>query len=134
MDPTTYCLVIHKASPGTIRVGRLGVYEFPRGYYVYTGSAKRGIEARIRRHVSLEKRRHWHIDYLLDRGVVEEVYLLRGGECEVNRAVFSLPGATPLVKKFGSTDCSCLCHLAYFGGERPSLESIGYAPIKKIFK
>jgi Uri superfamily endonuclease len=130
---TTYCLLIYKSSPGTIRVGRLGTYEFPEGYYIYTGSAKRGMEARIRRHVSREKRRHWHIDYLLDEGVVEDVYLLPGGECEVNRAVFSLPGATLMVRKFGSMDCVCPSHLAYFGGETPSLESTGYA-VKKIFK
>jgi hypothetical protein len=32
---------------------------------VYTGSAKRGLDARIERHIRHDKALHWHIDYLL---------------------------------------------------------------------
>jgi sugar fermentation stimulation protein A len=118
-----------------MKIGRLGVYEFPRGYYVYTGSARQGMDARIRRHLSNKKRRHWHIDYLLEEGVVEGVYYFDKGECEVSREVFSLSGAALIVRKFGSTDCSCPSHLAFFEGEAPpDLGSINSCVIKKLFK
>ena len=63
--PRTYQLAIRIGRPIRIRVGRLGEFEFPAGRYVYTGSARRGLEARVRRHLSRAKRLHWHIDYLL---------------------------------------------------------------------
>jgi Uri superfamily endonuclease len=113
-NPRTYCLLIKKAKSGRIRVGRLGVFEFPSGYYVYIGSAKKGMQARISRHLSRKKKPRWHIDYLLEEGVVEKVFLSEKKECEVNQEVFSLPGATLIAKKFGSSDCSCSSHLAYF--------------------
>lgn len=120
VKPRTYCLLIKKVNSGKMRIGRLGVFDFPAGYYVYTGSAKHGIKARVNRHLSEEKKLHWHIDYLLREGVIEDIFLYGKKECELNRAVFSLPGATLAVKKFGSTDCSCKSHLAYFA-ENPAL-------------
>lgn len=133
--PTAYCLLIRKPSPGAIAVGRLGVFEFPHGYYVYIGSARKGLEARIKRHMSRDKRFHWHVDYLLEKSEVEEVYLFSIDECELSRRVFSMPGATMLVKKFGSSDCSCPSHLAYFeGGDPPELDHLFPGSIKKMFK
>ncbi len=133
--PITYCLLIKKPLPGNIKVGRLGTYNFPRGYYVYTGSARRGIDARIKRHMVRKKRFHWHIDYLLEMGEIEEVYMFCREECEVSKEIFSMPGATLLVKKFGSSDCSCPSHLAYFGEKAPpGLNSMASGTIKKMFK
>ena len=48
-----------------LTVGRLGTFLFPVGRYIYTGSAKRSIEARIARHLRKKKTLRWHIDYLL---------------------------------------------------------------------
>lgn len=133
--PQTYCLLIEKTTSGAIAIGRLGKFQFPGGYYVYTGSGRRGLEARINRHISKEKRLRWHIDYLLAEARVKAVYLFDEGECEVNRRVFSLPGSSLLVKKFGSSDCSCASHLAYFKeGRAPPLELLSDNVIKKLFK
>lgn len=110
----TYCLLIKKAEAGRIRIGRLGVFEFPPGYYVYTGSGKKGMRARINRHLSRNKKLRWHVDYLLEESRIEKVFLSEKRECELNQEVFSLPGATLIAKKFGSSDCSCSSHLAYF--------------------
>ena len=61
----TYQLLIEVADTVSVQVGRLGRFEFVAGDYVYTGSALRNFEARIRRHLSAVKKMHWHIDYLL---------------------------------------------------------------------
>ena len=61
----TYPLMVGLVHPAEVRVGALGRFRFPAGHYVYTGSALRGIESGIQRHLSARKKRHWHIDYLL---------------------------------------------------------------------
>ncbi len=53
------------AKPARLKIGRLGVFLFPAGRYVYTGSALSGLNRRLARHQRQEKRLHWHIDYLL---------------------------------------------------------------------
>ena len=52
-----------------IVVGRLGVIQAERGYYVYVGSAlgSGGLAARVGRHCRREKRLRWHVDYLRAR-------------------------------------------------------------------
>jgi len=65
--PVSYQLVIEVRSPVRCSVGRLGMVDFPSGTYVYTGSARRGFEARLARHVRATKTLRWHIDYLLAR-------------------------------------------------------------------
>ncbi len=105
--PTTYQLIVEVARALTVSVGRLGIFRFPAGTYVYTGSAKRNIEARIARHLSSAKRLHWHIDYLLAApGVsVLRVRRSRRPECELNLAT---RGETP-VPGFGASDCRAGC-------------------------
>ena len=96
-------------------VGRLGEFDFPVGQYVYTGSALRNIEARIRRHLSPVKKMHWHIDYLLVAPGVSVCEVKRFSECEcvVNRQTsgdITVPG-------FGASDCRAGCgsHLKQVG-------------------
>lgn len=109
--PCTYQLVIRVARRIEITVGRLGVFVFPRGTYLYTGSARRNFEARIARHLRRDKTRRWHIDYLLTSpGVsVTKVHRSTNGECELNQATIGkivAPG-------FGASDCrrGCGSHL-----------------------
>ena len=63
--PQTYQLIIHVKRSIMVQVGKLGRFHFPAGYYVYTGSAKKGMKNRLARHQSESKKMHWHIDYLL---------------------------------------------------------------------
>lgn len=115
-DGGSYHLVLRLAEKCVLRVGALGDITFPSGYYVYTGSAIRGLEARVRRHLSGARRRHWHIDYLLDVATVVRVICVpskRREECVLNSAVAMLSGARP-VKRFGASDCSCVSHLFHF--------------------
>jgi Uri superfamily endonuclease len=112
-----YGLVLRVTRETKVEVGRLGSVEFRPGIYVYIGSALSSLQARIRRHYSQAKKRHWHIDYLTSRS---EVKLLghavrqtsRPIECSVSRAVKE--NSTTSVHRFGSSDCDCDSHLHFF--------------------
>jgi Uri superfamily endonuclease len=109
-----YILLLRMPERRSVRIGRLGTHSFPRGIYAYAGSAMNGLEPRIRRHFSREKRIHWHIDYLLDVGDAIQAILVPGEnkiECTLNRLVDGLPGSRVVVKGFGSSDCDCHSHL-----------------------
>jgi Uri superfamily endonuclease len=112
---TTYQLLIEMPRPLRLRIGRLGAFDFPPGRYVYTGSAKRALDARIARHARQEKALRWHIDYLLAAPGVRIVEVLRSrrGECPLNRAV----RGRALVAGFGASDCraGCGAHLKFLG-------------------
>lgn len=120
--PCTYQLLIEVDRPVWVSVGRFGRFEFAAGRYVYTGSAKRHIEARIARHLAQEKKIRWHIDYLLAApGVrVLTVRRLAMPECEANMSV----GGEVSVPGFGSSDCraGCASHLMWLGDVRLGFE------------
>ena len=109
--PCTYQLLIEIETPVSVTVGRFGSFVFPQGRYVYTGSARRHIEARIARHLAREKRLRWHIDYLLAAAGVRVLGVRRTTlpECVACRAV----GGEAVVPGFGSSDCraGCASHL-----------------------
>ncbi|MBW1644981.1 MAG: DUF123 domain-containing protein [Deltaproteobacteria bacterium] len=107
----TYQLLIRLPAAAAVEVGKLGRFHFAAGCYRYTGSARRGMAARLARHLRRRKRCHWHIDYFLlgTAAVVEEIRLYRLPECQVNRQTAGLivaPG-------FGAGDCrrGCGSHL-----------------------
>lgn len=90
-----------------------------RGWYVYTGSARRAMAARLRHHLAGGGKHHWHIDWLVrgGSGVVVHVALDTRAECEVNRG---LEGRV-VIARFGATDCRHRCgsHLLWLGTRRP---------------
>ena len=109
--PRTYQLHIRLDRNTTIQVGALGRHRFPAGDYIYTGSARRNIEARVQRHYRDTKKLHWHIDYLLHSPAasIVEVKLSAEPECRLNQ---STEGDIP-VPGFGASDChnGCRSHL-----------------------
>ena len=111
-----YQLVVRLEKKRLITVGRHGRFTFPAGYYVYTGSGRRGLESRIARHLRRQKRMRWHIDYLLRYGHVLEVrrYGDDKTECELSRRAGRMSNGRVIVRGFGSSDCSCPTHLFYF--------------------
>ncbi len=114
--PGAYQLVLCLPEEVRLEVGSLGVFSFPAGRYVYTGSAMGGLRARIARHLRREKRLRWHIDYLLTVAQVEQVHLYPSSyrvECELNRQILRQSGAQVVVPGFGSSDCRCPSHLVY---------------------
>ena len=112
-NPQTYQLYITIKHNINVQIGRLGRFDFPAGLYVYTGSAKRGMENRLARHLSKEKKLRWHIDYLLNHPDVSITKIEKciESECEIN----SKTEGEILVPGFGSSDCRAQCgsHLKY---------------------
>ncbi len=115
MSFVTYQLLIELPRAARLAVGRLGVFDFPAGRYVYTGSAKRNFEARIARHLRADKALRWHIDYLLAAPGARVVGVRRSsrGECALNATT----GGRVVVAGFGASDCRAGCgsHLKWRG-------------------
>lgn len=131
MNSGFYQLVIVLSRPHDIRVGRHGRFSFPEGYYVYTGSARRGLESRIARHFRRRKKMRWHIDHLLRYGQITSVrrYGNNRSECELSWKVEGLPSSRIIAPGFGSSDCNCSTHLFYF--ERSPVKALNrWSPSK----
>jgi len=107
LNARTYQLHITVARQVTVRVGRLGNFDFPPGRYVYTGSARKGMAARVARHLCSDKPCRWHIDYLLGHPDVRVTHVdyFHEDECPVNR---NTPGRV-VVPRFGASDCAAGC-------------------------
>ncbi|MFN3532049.1 MAG: GIY-YIG nuclease family protein [Candidatus Brocadia sp.] len=115
-----YCLVVQLLQRSHIRIGCLGTFHFPAGFYVYVGSAQGNLKRRIERHLRQKKRIHWHIDYLLRHGQIVSVYTYAGKkdkECMLSHKIGNIKNAVVPVKGFGSSDCSCHSHLYFFPDE-----------------
>jgi Uri superfamily endonuclease len=116
-DSGTYALVIITETKISLRAGGLGTHRLPPGYYVYVGSALNGLSGRLKRHLRLEKKLHWHVDYLLQEAAVAQIWYTLGQdklECRWNEIMMNLPGATSSIRGFGASDCPCFSHLTYF--------------------
>lgn len=115
-----YQLLIRLRRRTVVDVGALGSIAFAPGWYVYTGSARNGLHQRVRRHLRHDKRTHWHIDYLLAAADGVEAFASTDGdlsECELHQRTRESTAAVP---RFGTSDCRCGSHLAYFR-RRPTL-------------
>ena len=112
-DGGAYLLVLELGRGTHINVGALGSIWFPEGAYAYVGSARNGLECRIKHHLKNNKRLHWHIDYLRQFAVPRFViYAVTtdGIEC---RLASSLMKRFSAFRSFGCTDCGCISHLFY---------------------
>ncbi|HDH81875.1 MAG TPA: GIY-YIG nuclease family protein [Thermoplasmatales archaeon] len=108
----TYALIVELKKDDEIEVGRLGILNFKKGYYAYIGSAMGGLDGRIRRHLRKDKKKHWHIDYLLEKSAVRMVFFIEGErkECSIASHMKDEFSGVP---HFGSSDCKCNTHLFY---------------------
>lgn len=100
-----------------VKIGRLGKREFSRGFYVYTGSALNSLPSRISRHLRESKKKHWHIDHLLDAPgvrILGVAWKSNTGriECQVSQRIGTR--AAESEKSFGCGGCKCYSHLHYF--------------------
>ena len=119
----TYALQLRLDAPADVEIGALGRLRFEAGYYVYTGSAARGLWPRVARHFRREKRLRWHIDYLTRVAGPVEAWCdlgLEDLECVWTAALLDASGAPPPAGGFGSSDCGCASHLSFFSA-RPDL-------------
>lgn len=117
-EPGIYTLILSLQQAERIKVGSLGVIDFAKGFYSYTGSARgQGGLKRVDRHIQvlegIKTTRRWHIDYLLPHAGFLEVFITKTTldlECRIANAMgkrlVPVPG-------FGCTDCRCKGHLHY---------------------
>ena len=115
VEHTLYTIYLRLDCDETIRIGKLGEYFFQKGTYIYVGSAKRNIVKRIQRHKEIEKKLHWHFDYLRPFGIITKIitYDERLGECALAEKIRKIEYGTLPIKGFGSSDCKCYSHLIY---------------------
>jgi sugar fermentation stimulation protein A len=110
-----YQLLFFFPNKSRIKVGQKGSFNFPKGYYVYTGSAKNSLKGRVLRHLRKSKKKFWHIDYLLPYAKIKDIIIhVKKSECYWNNRLFDLKESEVLVNGFGSSDCRCKVHLLYF--------------------
>ncbi len=116
-----YVLHILLTDEVTIRLNRrTGSVRLAPGRYVYFGSARSGIGARVAHHRGVARGerpgRHWHIDRLLGLSsvaITKAVAHPGGDECDLCRDRKRRGGVTVPVRGFGAADCrrGCGAHL-----------------------
>ena len=108
-----YILIVSVDRDINVNVGALGSLKFEKGMYAYVGSAQNYLEKRVKRHLGREKKKFWHIDYLLDnpRAKVHRVFHKNAGRPEECRTTEELDKKGIPIPGFGSSDCKCESHL-----------------------
>ncbi len=106
-------LITRLNNDACINVGALGQKTFKKGTYAYVGSAQKNLEQRVKRHLRREKRKFWHIDYLLDSDAAKviEVLFKQGSKTEECRVASEISQRGEAVSGFGCSDCNCKSHL-----------------------
>lgn len=117
-QPGSYALRLRLPTPSHLAVGRLGLFDFSAGDYLYLGSAwgPGGIRARLLHHIRPVRRPHWHLDFLRMQSV------LTGGwystspgrlECAWSQAILLKQDTFVPAPGFGAADCrsGCPAHL-----------------------
>jgi Uri superfamily endonuclease len=120
MDSGAYFLKIYLETEQEIQISKLGKFVFRKGFYGYSGNAKKNLNKRVSRHLrKTDKKLKWHIDFFLNNTYVsvKDYFLFyKKNECKINKFFIS-NGGKILIKKFGASDCknNCLSHFLFFG-------------------
>lgn len=120
-----YTLIVFLSNDTQLKVGKLGIQTFPAGYYTYTGSAlgkgASSLKQRVTRHLKKQKRKFWHIDFLLAHEnatiiTIIAVQTSRKLECKMNQYIRERLKTKIPVVGFGASDCkeNCKSHLLFF--------------------
>ncbi len=108
-----YVLVVQLTNNADVNIGALGTKYFAKGSYAYVGSAQVNLEKRISRHLRKEKRRFWHIDYLLDNQAAKilKVLFKEATKTEECKIAWEISRQNEAIVGFGCSDCNCRSHL-----------------------
>lgn len=114
----TYVLCLKLNDTSQIKIGKLGAFDFKKGFYFYVGSAfgPGGIQARCGHHIKISDKPRWHIDYLRKHCVLEDIiYSDEPHHLEHQWAsmISSIESIETPVAGFGSSDCKCPGHLFF---------------------
>ena len=124
--PGTYCLTMHLTQDTLIKIGSLADHHFLTGHYVYVGSALNGLMSRLRHHLKINTRSHWHVDYLRHHAFITDIWYAYSSnrmECLWSSLLINASKAKTPIIGFGSSDCKCRTHLTFFL-EKPLIEEI----------
>ncbi|WP_198470084.1 DNA/RNA nuclease SfsA [Acetomicrobium sp. S15 = DSM 107314] len=114
-DSGAYMVIFELKEPKTIKIGSLGEISFRPAYYVYVGSAKKNLSARVNRHSRKRKNEHWHIDYLSSASKATRLLPIRTQEdieCLLSKDLMGICDFA--ITNFGASDCDCRSHLFGF--------------------
>lgn len=125
--PGTY-VVISRLAEGVrgLKVGALGTFDFPAGYYAYLGSAfgGGGVRKRTHRHLTRVTPRKWNIDHLKPLCTPVAVWWTHDRdkvEFDWAEILAKMPGASFPAPRFGAADNKkAKAHLVRFG-RKPSI-------------
>lgn len=128
-----YMIVLFLPEDRDILIGSRGMMHFPRGFYVYTGSAKKNLDQRMARHRRIRKKKHWHMDYFRPYTEWAGALPIRTAddlEHDLAQAVRRIAGWE--IPGFGCTDCSCSSHL--FGFRMDPMHLPAFVQIEEDFR
>ena len=103
-DSGVYLFALELGPGRSVNVGSLGSVRFKKGWYVYVGSAKRGLSRRLARHMNNSRGKvlRWHIDFLRNAACAVRVFPIPTRldlECRLARDVAAI--AAEMVPRFG---------------------------------
>ena len=114
-DSGCYVILLEFPETKTMDIGSLKDQTFKAGWYVYCGSAKKNLSARVQRHLRIRKGMHWHLDYLRkEAGKVVGIPFRTQDEIEHDLAKDLMKLADWKITDFGCSDCNCESHLFGF--------------------
>jgi len=115
-DSGSYLVLLEVSESCSIEAGSLGKLAIKPGWYVYTGSGKKNLSARIARHQrKIRKQKHWHIGFLTPVAKTIKAFPIKtfhNFECELAAHLEGIGGKG--ISGFGCSDCRCESHLFYF--------------------
>ncbi len=125
MDQGAYVLVINlperaRANAEEIESANTkGECDFESGYYLYVGSANNGLHSTLERHIKKDAKKncrtHWHIDYLLKQGLVEEIWMFETARNVEPKIAELLSKHYRRPIKVAGDGCECSNQLFYAG-------------------
>ncbi len=130
LNSGAYFLIMSLSKDVGMKIGKLGFFNFPKGYYVYVGSAMKNLKQRVSRHFRDEKKLKWHIDYFLENASLLRALVypsrkrLESKIAKIFEEEVKEGRANIIVKKFGSTDTKDSAHLFYFPSENALRKSL----------
>ena len=117
--------MVHICREKEIHVGALGELKIKKGYYIYIGRAKKGLISRVKRHFSYEKRKRWHIDYLIEHSCRIGAYIFPGADASLEEEIATfMTGIYPHILGFGSSDSKAKSHLFFTQSLKDALKAI----------
>ena len=121
--PGAYALLLEMLRPVPLPPRRFAG-ELAAGRYVYFGNAwgAGGIRSRCLRHFRRTKRRHWHVDWLMESADHPLAVAFPGmDECDLVHRALAVAGESVPVPGFGSSDCRrCPAHLLALADRSPA--------------